>query len=267
MWLWVKIKNKIWYLTEQFVIYRKKREEPIGDVWMLHQIGEAVDFELKKEYWISADTFLELLVLAIESKRQFRSIEELEKTDSNSVFITFDDIYEGVYNIAYPILKKYNIPFAVFVTVGYIDQPGYIKKKQLKNLSEESLCTIGGHTISHHKLRELKKKDAKKEIIDGKEKLQQLIGKQINFFAYPYGNIAAVSKRDVGIVQKAKFQYAFSTIQTSLRRTMLKQKFFIPRLNLNEERAKVLMSKLKNNKALKNKFSKESDKNYVVKRF
>lgn len=248
MWLCVKIKNKIWYLAEKFVIYQKRKEESIGNIWMFHQIGEAVNFELKREYWISTETFLELLVLTIENKRQFRPIEELENTDTNSIFITFDDIYEGVYNIAYPILKKYNIPFTVFVSLGYIDQPGYIKREQLKRLSEERLCTIGGHTISHYKLRELKKKDAKEEIDYGKEKFQQFLGKQIDFFAYPYGNIAAVSKRDINIVRKAKYQYAFSTIQTSLKKSMLKQKFFIPRLNLNEERAKVLIEKLKNNR-------------------
>lgn len=251
MWLWVKVKNKIWYLTEQFVIYRKNKEDSIGNIWMMHQIGEAVDFKLKREYWISADTFLELLLLAIRNKLQFKSIEELEESDANSVFVTFDDIYEGVYTIAYPILKKYSIPFAVFVSTGYIDRPGYIKKEQLEKLREESLCTIGGHTILHPKLRKLKKRDAEREIVDGKEKLQQLLGTKIDFFAYPYGNVATVSKRDINLVQKAKYQYAFSTIQTSLKRTMLEQKFFISRWNLNEERAKELIKKFKEKHSLK----------------
>lgn len=40
----------------------------------------------------------------------------------NSVLLTVDDGYQDFYNIAFPILKKYNAPATVFLTVDFIDK-------------------------------------------------------------------------------------------------------------------------------------------------
>jgi len=48
------------------------------------------------------------------------------KLPDNSVAITFDDGYKDNYTNAYPILKKYNIPATIFLTVGAIEENGAI---------------------------------------------------------------------------------------------------------------------------------------------
>jgi peptidoglycan/xylan/chitin deacetylase (PgdA/CDA1 family) len=44
-----------------------------------------------------------------------------EKMPDNSIVITVDDGYLDFYDVAFPILKKYNVPATLYVTSGFID--------------------------------------------------------------------------------------------------------------------------------------------------
>jgi len=57
----------------------------------------------------------------ISLSEALRMLNNLHPINDNYVVITFDDGYKGVYTEAYPILKKYNIPFTVFLTTESID--------------------------------------------------------------------------------------------------------------------------------------------------
>ena len=41
---------------------------------------------------------------------------------ANSVLLTVDDGYQDFYNLAFPILKKYEVPATVFFTTDFIDK-------------------------------------------------------------------------------------------------------------------------------------------------
>jgi peptidoglycan/xylan/chitin deacetylase (PgdA/CDA1 family) len=43
---------------------------------------------------------------------------------SGSIIVTFDDGFANNYSVAYPLLRKYGVPFVVFVTTGLVDRPG-----------------------------------------------------------------------------------------------------------------------------------------------
>lgn len=50
------------------------------------------------------------------------SRNKINELPDNPVIITVDDGYRDFYDLAYPILKKYNLPATIYITVYFIDQ-------------------------------------------------------------------------------------------------------------------------------------------------
>lgn len=143
--------------------------------------------------------------------------EELESSD-RLVAISFDDAYESVYSVAYPILKDQGWPFSVFVASEAIDRGygGFMSWQQLRDLNEYG-AEIGGHSVSHaHLVRMLDAETENewvarisREIDQGNLRIEQELGIEVDFFAYPYGEFTPkikqmVSARDLfGLAQQS----------------------------------------------------------------
>lgn len=175
----------------------------LGRILMLHRVvvhrseGENRELEITPEF----------LKRTIETYRKqgyrFVSIDEAceiigrGRTDQPFVCLTFDDGYQDNYDIAYPILKQTNVPFAIYVTTGFIDnripirwyrdEKLGINTESLKTLDVDPLCTIGAHTISHPKLDALTAEEQQKEIEQSLQELETLLGHPIHHFSYPHG--------------------------------------------------------------------------------
>jgi len=97
------------------------------------------------------------------------------------------------------------------------------------------LCTIGAHTLTHPRLKELRKDIAFREIQKSKVILEKLLENPVEYFAYPYGDFFSVSQRDKKLVKKSRFKYAFSTIPIPLNKRLIRKAIFIPRNNVNDD--------------------------------
>lgn len=80
--------------------------------------------------------------------------------------------------------------------------------EQLKELSENSLFIIGGHTKSHPALAHHPKKIQQEEILENKAFLEKELKRKINFFAYPSGNY---NEETLALMQESEFEAAFNT--------------------------------------------------------
>lgn len=157
------------------------------------------------------------------------TISNILESSQGKFAITFDDTFENVYLNAYPVLKKYNVPFTIFVSTDLLNKKDYLKVDELLELDKEPLCTIGAHTKSHPLLR--KCKDSQREIAESKTILEKIINKEVHYFAYPYGSAYACSKRNVSEAQNAGYDLAFSAISGVLNAFAKKNPFFLPRIN------------------------------------
>ena len=78
-------------------------------------------------------------------------------------------------------------------------------------LSIDNLCTIAGHTKNHYAFSRLDKDEIIKEIIEANREIEVKIGKKITHFAYPFGSIKEVGKKDIKIVKKLNFKTVTTT--------------------------------------------------------
>ena len=178
----------------------------LGRILMLHRVVEhRSDDPSQRELEVTPD-FLEQTILDYRQKGYtFIKIDELPIfnfqfsifNSSRFVCLTFDDGYQDNHDIAYPLLKRLDVPFAVYVTTGFIDNrlpmwwyPGErlgINTKSLKALDADPLCTIGAHTMSHPRLDTLSREEQHKEIAGSKQVLESLLSHEVKHFSFPHG--------------------------------------------------------------------------------
>ncbi len=180
-------------------------------------VFESTIFRLRKEGYtfVSVERMLE--IIRTKDKTKF-------------AVVTFDDIMDDVYTNAYPILKQLGIPYTLFVASGLIGTKEYIKKEHLKEMSRDPLCTIGSHTVSHCHLSKVG--NSMEELVDSRKVLSELIGRDVDYLAYPYGWHCDVSKNEMKQAQIAGYKCAFGTIQSPVSEISSKNLFYLPRMVL-----------------------------------
>ena len=203
-----------------------------GIVLMYHHITN--DYVNTNDSCIcSIEQFKSTLVKYKMGNRKFVSVDQMLNILANEekvpfAVVTFDDVPYDFYINAYPLLKKMHIPFVLFITIDFLDKPGFLNKVQLKELDLDPLCTIGAHTVSHPMLRISPNSVA--ELVDSKRLLEEFLGHKIEYMAYPYGRQSSVSRKIIGQAKKAGYKCAFGTIQAPISRMSSKNIFYLPRV-------------------------------------
>jgi peptidoglycan/xylan/chitin deacetylase (PgdA/CDA1 family) len=75
-------------------------------------------------------------------------------------------------------------------------------------LTQGDLIEIGAHTVTHPALSALPVVSQRKEIVESKVRLEEMLGQRVDSFAYPNGSL---STETVGIVREAGFACACSS--------------------------------------------------------
>lgn len=141
------------------------------------------------------------------------------RLSDKAVHITFDDGFVGVLEHALPALKEYGIPSTLFALPGQsggtnewmwrreFPRRALLSKAQLRLLADEGMI-IGSHTRTHVRLPEIPPQEARAEITGSKAELEDMLGREVVHFAYPYG-MFDMDVRDM--VASAGYRSACST--------------------------------------------------------
>ena len=104
-----------------------------------------------------------------------------------SLILTFDDGYTNFATRATPVMVQDGLTGTVFVVSGFINRNGYMTADQVKSVVAQGMV-VGVHTVSHVALASVPLSYAKTQIDVAHQQLEELIGRRITDFAYPYGS-------------------------------------------------------------------------------
>jgi hypothetical protein len=121
--------------------------------------------------------------------------------------VTFDDGWAGSFEAAGPILKSCGARAIVFVTTGLIGKPLFFTPRQLQALSDE-VFEIGSHTVTHPFLNELPEPAIRRELMDSRRCLEDLLGRPVETISIPNG---AIDRRVRSCAQEAGYRFIFTS--------------------------------------------------------
>ena len=160
-----------------------------------HQIRDwtARDSKNAKDYITPIATFRGHIKMLADSGYHTVSPDQLyaylttgAKLPSKPVLLTFDDTDLDQFTVARPELAKYGFKAMYFVMTVSLGRPHYMTKAMVKQLSDEGNI-IGSHTWDHHNVKKYQGKDWETQIDKPTKTLEEITGKKITYFAYPFG--------------------------------------------------------------------------------
>ena len=157
-----------------------------------------------------------------------KSLSENKK--DRKILLTIDDGLLSFYKNAWPILKKKEIPFILFVNTREVGSFNYMNWDQILELHKSKNVEIGNHSHSHEYLVEENPDFIKKDIMTSIEIFEKKLGKNSDFFSYPFGEFSIELKN---IIIDFGFKYALGQHSGVIDDT--KNLFELPRFPINEK--------------------------------
>lgn len=147
----------------------------------------------------------------------------LSQYNSQEILLTFDDGFGNFFDNAFPLIVRYNMPSLLFITTGFIDgkvgfgkffRGGDIKpltERQIKEVSDSGVI-IGSHSITHRNLKNLDDESLIVELKDSKKSLEDITGRPVQYFAYPFGSKSSFDRRVEDLVRECGYEKAYTNI-------------------------------------------------------
>ena len=153
-----------------------------------------------------------------------------EKKKNRKILLTIDDGLLSFYENAWPILKEKKIPFILFVNTREVGSFNYMNWDQIIELHKSGNVEIGNHSHSHEYLVDESSDFIKKDILTSIEIFQKKLGKNSDFFSYPFGEYSLAFKK---IIKDLGFLFAFGQHSGVIDET--KDLWELPRFPINEK--------------------------------
>lgn len=145
------------------------------------------------------------------------------------VVITIDDGDPTVISNAAPIFAKHRIPYAIYVVPGLLGRRRHMSAADLRELAAAGV-EIGSHTMTHRSVTPLSPRELATELEDSKKQIEDIIGKPVTSFAYPFGTLRDFDKRSAQALRKAGYRTAFTSQHGTVEAAL--DPMFLPRVKI-----------------------------------
>lgn len=139
------------------------------------------------------------------------------------IMLTYDDSDLDQYKIAAPEMKKHGFKGVFFIMTVSLGRSIYMNRAQVKELSDEG-HVIALHTWDHKNVKKYADGDWETQIVKPVRQLEEITGKKIRYFAYPFG---AWNKEAIPELKKYDIKAAF---QLSAKRDSTEPLYTIRRM-------------------------------------
>ena len=190
----VKLSNEYQALNSETEYYKGEKNIRIP-ILIYHEIPKQRSTRDLFYMQTTASRFEEQIKGLLDEGYRFISYDDLiaytegkKALTEKTVLIGFDDGWLGNYENAFPILKKYNIPAAIYVVDDLVGTPGYFNWEQAKEMSDSNLISIYSHGRTHIFYDKETAETLLRDVNYAYENINKYIGEKKNrVFTYPYG--------------------------------------------------------------------------------
>lgn len=144
--------------------------------------------------------------LDVICKEGFRIVPRIKKADGE-VALLFDDGFRGIYDCRELFYEQHICP-TVFLAVSLIGQPGYLTKEEILDLQQHGFI-FESHGWSHADMTQFSDKELVKELLEARQHLSNLLGKEVTELCLPIGYYSMC------VIEKA-FEAGYTTIYSSI---------------------------------------------------
>jgi peptidoglycan/xylan/chitin deacetylase (PgdA/CDA1 family) len=173
-------------------IILRKKQVPI---LCYHQIRDwkPTDSKISKDYIVPPSMFAAQMHMLADSGYHTITPDQLyaylitgARLPVKPIILSFDDTDLDQFTVAYPEMKKYGFKGLFFIMTVSLGKPHYMSRDQVRTLSDDG-NTIGSHTWDHHNVKKYEGNDWVTQLDKPTKTLEQITGKNIRYFAYPFG--------------------------------------------------------------------------------
>ena len=206
------------------IFFPKLNTKPTFSVLIYHSVNSDNELSISPKNFEDQIKYITSNYNVIDLEESFRILKGDKSLNEKNVMVTFDDGFSDNFIYAFPILHQNNCPATFFITTSFILRQKDITKSwshykglkamnssQIETLSSSGM-TIGAHTHTHPMLTKLTEKEVENEIVISKNILEKITKRNIDTFAFPFGNYFSFNKNIVEILKKNNFKLAFSTV-------------------------------------------------------
>jgi hypothetical protein len=130
--------------------------------------------------------------------------------NASGCIVTMDDGDPSVYEVAAPVFERYGIPYIVYAVPGRIGDNDHMTPAQLRDLADRG-AVIGSHSMTHRSMASLSRQDLLSELTMSKQKLEDITGRPVKSFAYPFGTLRDFNQSVADALRETGYEFALTS--------------------------------------------------------